>query len=175
LLTFHVFTDAGNWSGEIIQYPSKTHRRKNMKNYQRVRLVALVAFGLVGLLAVSGRAKASVGDVTKSDLAGTWQGTFFGFAGCGASSEVFDFTLNASGSGVATATYHTAGCGDGTAHDLPITITSLAPNGSGTADLSCGSGCAFNFHIQVSPDRSTFNLVDVSDPGNYLVGTAVHQ
>jgi hypothetical protein len=66
-------------------------------------------------------------------------------------------------------------CGDGAAKDLPITITSLAANGSGTANLSCGSGCGFNFSIQVAPDRSTLNLVDVSDPGNYLEGTAIHQ
>jgi len=74
-----------------------------------------------------------------------------------------------------SATSHTAGCGDSTATNLPITITSLASNGSGTANLSCGSGCGFNFHIQVSADRSTFNLVDVSDPGNFLEGTAIHQ
>jgi len=85
------------------------------------------------------------------------------------------FVLNANGSGTANATYHSAGCGDGTARGLPITITSLNSNGSGTANLSCGTGCGFNFSIQVAPDRFTFNLVDVSDPGNYLEGTAIHQ
>ena len=108
--------------------------------------------------------RASIGNVSKSDLAGAWQGVFFGDTGCGTSTEVFDFTPNANGSGTANATYHTAGCGDGTALGLPITITSLNANGSGTANLSCGTGCGFNFSIQVSPDRSTFNLVDVSDP-----------
>jgi hypothetical protein len=35
----------------------------------------------------------------------------------------------------------------------------------------------FNFNTQVSPDRSSFNVVHVSpaNPGNYLVGTAIHQ
>jgi hypothetical protein len=146
-----------------------------MKNRQRMRTAMLLAFALLAMVAAATRARASIGTVSKSDLTGTWQGTFFGNTGCGTSSEVFNFTLNSSGSGTATATYHTAGCGDGTASNLPITITSLASNGSGTANLSCGSGCGFNFHIQVSPDRSTFNLVDVSDPGNFLEGTAIHQ
>jgi hypothetical protein len=29
--------------------------------------------------------------------------------------------------------------------------------------------------IQVSPDRSTFNFVDVSDPGTLQIGTAIHE
>ena len=147
-----------------------------MKNHhRRVRLVMLVALAFATTVVVVGTSRASIGNVSKSDLAETWQGTFFGNTGCGTSTEVFDFVLNANGSGTANATYHTSGCGDGTARGLPITITSLNSNGSGTANLSCGTGCGFNFSIQVAPDRSTFNLVDVSDPGNYLEGTAVHQ
>src|SRR5262245_49090886 len=44
-------------------------------------------------------------------------------------------------------------------------------NGSGTANLVCGTGCGFNFNIQVAPDRSIFNLVG-SPPlaGNLLGG-----
>jgi hypothetical protein len=51
------------------------------------------------------------------------------------------------------------------------------PNGSGTANLSCGTGCGWDFNIQMAPDRSTFSLVDVSaaNPGNDLAGVAVHQ
>jgi hypothetical protein len=36
--------------------------------------------------------------------------------------------------------------------------------------LKCGE-----FHIQVSNDRSTINLVDISDPANFQIGTAIHQ
>ena len=145
-----------------------------MKN-RRVYLALLAALTAAIIVAAVRPSKASIGNVSKSDLAGAWQGTFFGDTGCGTSTEVFDFTLNSSGSGTANATYHTAGCGDGTATALPITITSLNANGTGTANLSCGTACGFNFRIQVSPDRSTFSMVDVSDPGNYLVGTAIHQ
>jgi len=33
------------------------------------------------------------------------------------------------------------------------------------------------FQLQHSgfPDRSTFNLVDVSDPENFQIGTAIHE
>ena len=38
-------------------------------------------------------------------------------------------------------------------------------------------GCGWNLTIQVSPDRSSMNLVDVAkvNPGNFIAGTAVHQ
>lgn len=145
-----------------------------MKN-RRVHLALVLVLVIATIVATVRPGKASIGNVSKSDLAGAWQGTFFGNTGCGVSTEVFDFTLNANGSGTANATSHTSGCSDGTAKGLPITITSLSSNGSGTLNLSCGTGCGFNFSIQVFPDRSTFNLVDVSDPGNYLEGTAIHQ
>jgi hypothetical protein len=53
----------------------------------------------------------------------------------------------------------------------------LAANGGGTANLTCETGCGINFNILVSPDRSTFNMVDVStvNPGNFLIGTAIHE
>ena len=112
-----------------------------MKNHhRRVRLAVIVALALATTVVVVETSRASIGNVSKSDLAGAWQGVFFGDTGCGTSTEVFDFTLNANGSGTANATYHTAGCGDGTARGLPITITSLNSNGSGTANLSCGNG-----------------------------------
>jgi len=73
-----------------------------MKNRQRMRTAAMmVAVGLVATVALVSRAKASIGTVTKSDLSGAWQGTFFGSTGCGISTEVFSFTLNTSGSGTA--------------------------------------------------------------------------
>src|SRR5215472_15068923 len=104
-----------------------------MKHHRSARLAVLVALSLVGTVAVVSRTRASIGNVTKSDLTGAWQGTFYGITGCGNSTEVFNFTLNSSGSGIATAKYHTSGCGDGTATDVPITIESLGSNGSGTA------------------------------------------
>ena len=90
----------------------------------------------------------------------------------------YTFTLNGSGSSSnATGTYHTAGCGDGTSSGNTFTIQSLNANGSGTAGLTCGSGCGWLLSIQVAPDRSTFNVVDVSplNGGNYIEGVAIHQ
>jgi hypothetical protein len=117
------------------------------------------------------------GDVAISDLTGSWQATLYGKGGCGIGSDVVTFTLNTGGvANNATTTSHTTGCGDGTSTGNTFTVQSLNSDGSGTANLTCGTGCGFNFNIQVSPDRSTFNLVDVSsaNPGNFLAGTAIN-
>jgi hypothetical protein len=102
--------------------------------------------------------------------------TLTGDTGCGISTSYVTFTLNSAGSGVATNTSHTQGCGNPTGTG-EFTILTLNANGSGTAGLSCGPGCGWAFHIQVSPDRSIFNVVDVdpTNPGNYLEGVAIHQ
>jgi len=116
------------------------------------------------------------GNIAVSDLTGSWQMTLLGQGGCGVGSVVVTFTLNSSGvSNNATETAHN-GCGDGTTSGNNFTVLSLNSDGSGTANLSCGSGCGFNFNIQVSPDRSKFIAVDVSsaNPGNYLAGEATN-
>lgn len=119
---------------------------------------------------------ATIGTISKADLSGPWAATMTGDTGCGVTTVYFTFTLNTSGSGSGTAVNHTSGCGDSTSTNT-FTITSLNANGSGTANYGCGTSCGFNLNIQVAPDRSVFNLVDVStaNPGNYLEGTAVHQ
>jgi len=45
---------------------------------------------------------------------------------------------------------------------------------SGLVDISL-NGTGMGTAIQVAPDRSSFNMVDVTDPGNFLEGTAIHQ
>jgi hypothetical protein len=120
----------------------------------------------------------TAGRVSLTNLAGRWQMTLYGNTGCGLSSSVVTFTLNALGVATnATNTSHTAGCGDPTSTLNNFTVSSLSPNGSGVAGLSCGTSCGWTFNIQVSPDRSTFNVVDVSpsNPSNFLVGTAIHE
>jgi len=117
-----------------------------------------------------------VGDMVTADLRGSWQVALYGQGGCGVGSTLVTFILNSSGAATnASETGHTAGCGDGTSTSNTFTIQSLNADGSGTAGLSCGAGCGFNFKIQVSPDRSTFNLVDVSDPQDFQIGTAIHR
>ena len=114
--------------------------------------------------------------IVDTNLTGKWQLAIYSQGGCGIASSLVTFTLSAKGlSTNATETSHSAGCGDSTSTGNTFTVTSLNPDGSGTAGLSCGTGCGFNYNIQVSPDRSTFNLVDVSDPGNFQIGTAIHE
>ena len=57
------------------------------------------------------------------------------------------------------------------------TRVNLNPDGSGTANLSCGNACGWEFTIQVDRQRSMFNLVDVDtqNPDNFVAGTAVRQ
>lgn len=117
------------------------------------------------------------GNISISDLTGSWQATILGETGCGLSSMLVTFTLNSSGvANNAVSTGHSSGCPDGTVSGLTFQILSMNPDGSGTANLSCGAGCGWNLNIQVPPDRSTFNLVDVSsaNPGNYIAGVAIN-
>jgi len=146
-------------------------------NYHRkpARLVLLAVLALVTVISAV-KLRATVGTISKSDLSGSWQAALVGSSGCGTGSMQVNFTLNGTGTGTATIVGHSTGCGDSTTSGLPISITALSSNGSGTAGLSCGTGCGFTFRIQVSADRSTFNMVDVTDPiPNFWAGTAVHQ
>jgi hypothetical protein len=149
-----------------------------MKNYRQLaRLASSVVLSLVTVIAMTVPSSAT-GNIVKADLAGAWQMTIIGQTGCGLGTTLYTFTLNGSGSSSnVTGTYHTAGCGDGTSSGNTFTIQSLNANGSGTANLTCGSGCGWNLNIQVSPDRSKFNVIDVSasNPGNYIEGVAIHQ
>ncbi len=108
-------------------------------------------------------------------LAGPWVATLVGNTGCGLTTMYVTFSLNSAGTGNANITTH-GQCGDGTISD-PITVSAVAPNGAGTAHLSCGTDCGWDFKIQVLPGSKLFSLVDVSpgNPNNYLEGTAVYQ
>jgi len=149
-----------------------------MKNHcQPARLASLVVLSLVVVVAMTAPSSAT-GNIVKADLSGAWQMTIVGQTGCGFGTTLYTSTLNASGSSSnVTGTYHTAGCGDGTSSGNMFTIQSLNPDGSGTANLTCGTGCGWNLNIQVSPDRSKFNVIDVSpaNPGNYIEGVAIHK
>jgi hypothetical protein len=147
-------------------------------NYLRkqARLVCLAVLVLATVVAVVKLSRASIGVISKADLAGSWQAAVVGSSGCGTGSMLVTFTLNSSGTGTATIAGHSSGCGNSTTSGLPISITALNSNGSGTLGLSCGTACGWTFHIQVSPSRSSFNMADVTDPiPNFWAGTAVHQ
>ena len=144
---------------------------------RKLRLMrpAIGAFIGVVTLTVLARSSQATGTITMGDLSGPWAMTIVGNTGCGITSMYVTFTLNTAGSGSASTTSNSSGCGSSTSSNLPFTINTLNANGSGTASLSCGTGCGWGFNIQVSPDRSMFNVVDVSNPGNYLQGMAIHQ
>ena len=136
-----------------------------MKTFAAALALATMIAQAPGAMAASGPAR----------LAGPWAATIVGSTGCGLTTMYSTFTLDATGQGNATTTTH-GQCGDSTATN-PISITALYSNGSGTAHLSCGSGCGWDLTIQVLPGSKMFNLVDVSpgNPNNYIEGTAVHQ
>jgi len=151
---------------------------KNHRQPARFQLVTLLA--LVTLFSV---AWPSVADgqtttpITISRLQGPWAMTLIGITGCGNGTSWVTFTLDAAGVGSATIQSHTSGCGDLTSTDLPFKIQTLNANGSGTANLSCGFACGWEFKIQVNRLGTIFTVVDVDsqNPGNYLQGTAIHQ
>ena len=150
-----------------------------MRHHHRaVRTVSLLAFSLfVTAVAMNGsaaRAAAAEPPVTIQQLQGTWAITLTGVDGCGVFTTYATVTLSATGTGTANERYHSVACGDGTA-SVPFKIISLNPNGSGTAGLGCGGSCGFTFTIQVSRPRDEFGMIDLTDPGNYLEGTAIRQ
>jgi hypothetical protein len=147
---------------------------------QKGRFARLLAYAavlsLVTFLGLSVPSSAT-GNVVPADLAGNWQMSVIGETGCGFGTTLYTFTLNASGVASNVSGVYHAACGDGSFSGDSFAIHSLSANGSGTAGLSCGSGCGWNLNIQVAPDRSTFTVIDVSaaNPGNYIQGVAIHQ
>jgi hypothetical protein len=154
-------------------------------NYQSkpARLVFLVVLALATIVSVVKLSRADhEQDVVKvGDLAGSWQAALlWSNSGCGPASGLVNFTLDATGStNSATFVGHAGagpGCGDQTTTQT-FTIHTLNPNGSGTAGLTCGVACGWEFQIQVDRQRTIFNLVDVdpANPNNFVAGTAIRQ
>jgi hypothetical protein len=152
---------------------------------QRAKLASLAALSLIFFAALMPlRASAALKDTAPpmsiADLQGTWQMTVIGQTGCGFGTTVYVFALDATGTGYVSATYHTAGCGNGsvtTAAQDQFLIHSLNPDGSGTAGLTCGPGCGWELTIQVSENRQVFNFADVdaANPNNFIEGTAIRR
>ena len=121
--------------------------------------------------------------IALADLKGDWTLMLMGHQldGCDTGTETLTasalgtVSLNTAGAGAMDVTVHTT-AGDFADVDLFV-ITSLNPDGSGTARAECDEDSGFTFGIQVSPDRSMFNLVTVSpsEPGVFLAGTAIRR
>ena len=128
---------------------------------------------LTSVVMLGGPAEAGV---TKAMMSGGWTAVLGGNTGCGISSMYVTFRLNSSGVGVATIQMHSTGCADSTTTNNPISIQTLAANGRGTANLSCGIGCGWQFKIQVAEGGHSFILADVepANPNNTPTGMATH-
>jgi hypothetical protein len=152
----------------------------NMKEVMKNRVLARFAFAAVLSVMATPFVHAQTAApilITMSQLEGPWTVNLIGNTGCGWTSLLVTFTLGPAGHSTATYQSHTAGCGDGTTTDVQFVVQTVNANGSGTANLSCGPSCGWQFNIQVAPNREVFSLVDV-DPangGNYLSGTAIRQ
>lgn len=147
------------------------------------RLAFLVVLALITIVSVVKLSRAAHDEeaIKVGDLAGPWQAALlWSNSGCGPASGLVNFTLDATGStNSATFVGHAGagpGCGDQTTTQT-FTIHTLNPNGSGTAGLTCGVGCGWEFNIQVDGQRTIFNLVDVdpANPNNFVAGTAIRQ
>jgi|SRR5580704_5771887 hypothetical protein len=147
-----------------------------MNYYRRTRLAQLAVLSLVTLVSLVTLAATARAQISLSSLKGRWAMSLVGFTGCGQQSIYATFKLDGTGSGMATVQFH-GQCHDSTSADLPFVIQSLNPDGSGRANLSCGTGCGWNLIIQVAKDGQVFSVVDVDpvNPGNFLAGTAVRQ
>jgi len=150
-------------------------RRFLMNPIRKLVRSSVAAMAAAAMVVAPMASQAGVGYITLPDLAGTWIATLGGFTGCGQSAMHVVISMNNAGSGTATITGH-GQCGDGVTPGQTFKVLTLNSNGTGTAGLSCGAGCGWSLRIQVSPDRQTMNLVDVdpANPGNFLVGTAIH-
>ncbi len=145
--------------------------KKSIRNAGVPLLSALMIAGQMTILPAPAQA-ASI-----SMLAGHWSMVLHGNTGCGSHSMFVTFKLNTSGNGTATIDNHSTGCATATTTGNPISITSLGNNGQGTAGLSCGVGCGWEFKIQVSSDYDQIILADVNpdNPLNTPTGVAIRQ
>jgi hypothetical protein len=127
-----------------------------------------------------GLRRSTAGNITKTNLAGPWQLALGGAdrGGDCTVSAVASFKLNAKAAANSmTVVFHDECEGDGMdTETFTFSVQTLNPDGSGTAKMVCaGNDCDLDFKIQVSPDRSTFSVVDVSKEGAFFMGTAIHQ
>jgi hypothetical protein len=115
----------------------------------------------------------ATGNIVKSDLKGTWRISLRGqTADCGFASMLATITFDTSGAGTGPLQIH-GDCGDSTLAGQTFTVDTLSKTGTGTASMTCGAACEWNFDIQVAPDRTKFNLVDVTPGNDYVEGLAI--
>jgi len=151
--------------------------RESMRRILIALVLALftVSLGLAREEAPEENEKATAATkIAVSDLQGNWVATFSGFTGCGVSTMIVEFDLDATGNGTQSVQAgHSDGCGDNTYTNRPVGIHFLNPDGRGEIGFDCGPPCGFVFPMQVSRNRQVFNMSAESVGGNYLAGAAV--
>lgn len=114
-----------------------------------------------------------------AELEGDWVATLSGNTGCGISSMLVTFHLDAHGSGAGTATIkgHSTGCKDSKTSGQDFNIQHMNPSGQGFAGLSCGPDCGWGLDFQVNRSNDIMTLTDVSpgNPNNTPTGMAIKQ
>jgi hypothetical protein len=164
---------SGTASGGVLQVSVQVSPDRSMFN--------LVTGSPAGSRFVAGVGirRSTAGNITKTNLAGPWQLALGGADHGGAEkvSAVASFKLNAKAAASSMTVVFHGSDGDGTdTETYTFSVQTLNPDGSGTAKLVCaGTDCDLDFKIQVSPDRSTFSLVDVTKEDEFFFGTAIHQ
>src|SRR5688572_7584810 len=140
---------------------------------QSIRTGMLAMFSLLFLFGTATPSSAT-GNIVKSDLKGTWNVSLEGRTGCGFVSMLATMTFSTNGIGTGPIQIH-GECGDSVLAAQTFTVNTLTTKGAGTATLTCGGGCSWHFNIQVAPDRTKFNLVDVTptDTSAFVAGVAV--
>jgi len=139
----------------------------------------LAALMAVSVILPSAPARAGNLSPRLAELQGDWVATLSGNTGCGISSMLVTFHLDAHGSGAGTATIkgHSTGCKDSRTSGLDFSIQHMGPDGKGFAGLSCGDGCGWGLDFQVNRSNDIMTLTDVSkgNPNNTPTGVAIKQ
>ena len=139
-------------------------------------LASVVSASLIFSMTV---VKASALPPRVSELEGDWVATLSGNTGCGASSMLVTFHLDARGSGAGTATVtgHSTGCKNNKTSGLDFNIVHINTDGKGVAGLSCGEGCGWILQFQVNRANDIMALTDVDrdNADNTPTGVAIKQ
>jgi len=152
-----------------------------MTRHARLRFALPAVFALataVSLAPIKVSADVSPKELL-AQMEGEWTAVLEGNTGCGQTSMLVTFKLDAAGNGAGTANIvgHSTGCADSNTTGDDFVIHTLNADGTGKAGLTCGAGCGWTFSIQVASTGKLFVLTDVepTNPKNTVTGTAVHK
>jgi hypothetical protein len=146
---------------------------------QPKRFFLVLALGILALASQSANSYAqnsmTTDSVSLTSMSGSWVISLVGVTGCGQTTLRALATLGTTGKSSSTSLVtHSSTCGNATSAET-FDITGLQSTGTGTAHLSCGDGCGWDFDIQVASGNNVFNLVDVTNGENYLAGVAIRK